>query len=213
MLTREMLASVLTFDESKGRFYWLGTGRGKPVGKEAGSFDAHGYGQINVFGKVWKEHRLVWLWMHGELPPCQLDHVNHDRRDNRPENLRLADNIENHKNRPMQNSNKSGYIGVWHDKKRGHFQAYINVNRKRINLGQFKTLEQAIEARRSANLKYGFHENHGSDYGRPKHKKLKVMADALGIPSPPGQWTKDEVRAIRDAYRVKANQLSKELQA
>ena len=201
MLTREKLASVVDFDPAKGRFFWRGVGRGKPRGKEAGSFDAHGYGQINVFGKVWKEHRLVWLWVHGEFPDKQIDHINHDRRDNRPENLRLADNMENHRNRPMQNSNKSGFVGVWHNKRCNRFFAYINVNGKRIRLGTFRTIEEAIAVRSQANKRYGYHENHGSEYGRPKHKKLKEFLGESGINMAPGRLSDEQMRQTLEAYR------------
>lgn len=210
MLTREMLASVLTFDPEKGRFYWVaGAGRGKPEGKEAGSFDAHGYGQINVFGKVWKEHRLAWLWIYGELPSDQIDHINHDRRDNRPCNLRAANNVENHKNRPMQNSNKSGFIGVHFNKNAKKYEAYITVDKVRQKLGYFDNFEDAVAARKAANEKYGFHQNHGATIGRPKHKKLASMLKELGIETPPGKLSKDELSTICEHSRMHATQLKK----
>ena len=203
MLTREKLASVMTFDPEKGRFFWIeGAGRGKPAGKEVGSFDAHGYGQINVFGKIWKEHRLVWLWLHGEMPEQQVDHINHDRRDNRPENLRLADNMENHKNRPMQNSNKTGCPGVWYDRPNDRYRVYITVDKKRINLGSTKTLDDAIKMRMAANTKYGFHENHGVTVGRPKHKVLKALAAKLGIEITPGKMNLEEIHQMTKHVRT-----------
>lgn len=204
MLTRDELASVLEFDAEKGRFFWKGVGRCKPKGKEAGSFDAHGYGQINIFGKIWKEHRLVWLWVHGEFPTRQIDHINHDRRDNRPENLRLVDNIENHKNRPMQISNKSGFVGVWYDKRHNRYQAYISVDKKRINLGIFASFDAAVAARKEANLRYGYHQNHGSELGRPKHKRIKAALNDLGIGKVPGKLEKDDMEKVHSYLRGKS---------
>lgn len=203
MLIREMLASVMNFDPEKGRFFWLGCNKFQPKGKEVGSFDGHGYGQINVFGKVWKEHRLVWLWIHGELPDKQIDHINHDRRDNRPENLRLVDNVENYKNRPKQNNNKFGIPGISFDKRMWKYHAYITVDKKRITLGMFKHLEDAINSRLEANKKYGYHENHGSEFGRPKHKELKAMITSLGLNFVPGKLSMEQTREIYNMYQQK----------
>lgn len=166
--------SLLQFDGSIGRFFWRERPRrGWKAGRslEAGSFDVHGYGQVMIDGKIYKEHHLVWLWYHGEMPAVQIDHLNHQRRDNRIENLRLADNTVNHKNRPMQRNNTTGCVGVSFDRSR--YVAYVTVSGKQIRLGRFKTLEEAVEARQRANREYGFHQNHGIGYGRSKHKPIK----------------------------------------
>lgn len=167
MLTKEKLLDVLRFDEKSGRFFWNVKRRGISVGQEAGSADAYGYGQIRIDGEIYKEHHLVWLYLTGEWPNSQIDHINHQRRDNRPENLRPADNAENHKNRPMQRNNKTGVVGVYKDKL-GGYNAYISVDGKRIHLGRFKNIEDAAASRYEANKKYGYHENHGVGFGVSK---------------------------------------------
>lgn len=167
-ITLERLRELVEYNSEIGRFFWLRSGRGfMTKGAEAGSFDAHGYGQIRIDGQIYKEHHLVWLFHTGEWPTEQIDHINHQRRDNRFENLRVATNSENHKNRPLQKNNTSGFVGVHWDK-RGWFEAYINVGGKKIRLGRFKNIEDAIEARKKANEQYGFHENHGVGLGIPK---------------------------------------------
>lgn len=165
MITLDRLRELLEYNSEKGRFFWLKSGRGfMTKGAEAGSFDAHGYGQIRIDRQIYKEHHLVWFFHTGEWPDRQIDHINHQRRDNRFENLRLADNMENHRNRPMQRNNKSGFVGVSYDK-RGFFKAYVTVAGKHIGLGNFKNIDDAIEARQKANKQYGFHENHGIGLG------------------------------------------------
>lgn len=57
-----------------------------------------------------KLHRMAWFYVHGEWPKGQIDHINHDRKDNRIANLRVVDNTENHRNRPLQSSNKTGLL-------------------------------------------------------------------------------------------------------
>lgn len=170
MMTHSRLLELLRYDDSDGRFYWKLGGRGIKHEKklQAGSFDAHGYGQIRIDGVIYKEHRLVWFYKNGEFPENQIDHINHDRRDNRFENLRLANNSENGKNRPKQRNNKSGHVGVRFYN--GAFCAYINVSGKQIHLGRFNNIDEAINARSLANKKYGFHENHGVGFGISRDK-------------------------------------------
>jgi len=169
-MNQNELKAILRYDPLKGRFYWI-ENRGTKIkaGYEAGSFDAHGYGQIRICGKIYKEHRLVWLYVHGKWPLKQIDHINHDRRDNRIDNLRLADNIENHRNRPKQRNNTTGIVGVSVNK--GKYRAYINVDGKQINIGRFTSLSDAEAARKIAEQQYGFHKNHGKGNGLSKGPK------------------------------------------
>jgi len=172
MLTHDRLCEVLRYNVDEGRFYWINGGRGiKPSkSRQAGSFDAHGYGQVSIGKKIYKEHRLVWFYVHGEWPTGQIDHINHQRRDNRIENLRIVDNTENHKNRPMQKNNKTGCPGVSYD--RGSFVAKITVHGTQIHLGRFRVLEDAINARGKANNDYEFHVNHGVGVGKQRSPRL-----------------------------------------
>jgi hypothetical protein len=58
-------------------------------------------------------------------------------------------------------TNSSGYIGVnWH-KSAKKWMAQIKVNRKNIYLGLFTNKEDAVEARKEAEVEHGFHKNHG----------------------------------------------------
>lgn len=170
-ITVEKLKEYLWLDQHSGRFYWIKKVRGRPLWSKAGGLDAHGYGQLNFGGNVYKEHRLVWLYMTGEWPNAQIDHMNHDRRDNRFQNLRVVDNAGNHLNRPMQRNNKTGFVGVHKNKKTGIYESYITKDGKRIRLGRFRNLDDAVDARRKANAELGFHDNHGHGYGVSKKKK------------------------------------------
>lgn len=50
---------------------------------------------------------------------------------------------------PAKN-NKSGHKGVWYDSARGKYEAYISLHRKKICLGRFSKLEDAVKARKAA---------------------------------------------------------------
>lgn len=179
MHTLEDFKKEMWLDEERGRFFWHKPGKGRRPGLQVGAFDVHGYGQINFKKQLYKEHRLVWLFITGEWPKGQIDHLNHDRRDNRFENLREVTNQENHFNRPLQKTNKSGVPGVWLDERMGKYRAFINVNGKRFELGFFEEKEAAIAARQEANREHGFHENHGIGLGRPKYKRYQRHAQEL----------------------------------
>lgn len=93
--------------------------------------------------------------------PNQVDHENHIRNDNMWKNLRAANNSINQQNSSIRKDNKSGFTGVsWH-KQSGKWSAYISINNRSFHIGIFLKLEDAIKARKAANSKYGFHQNHG----------------------------------------------------
>ena len=92
----------------------------------------------------------------------QVDHIDHDRLNNRIENLRLVTNSINGKNTKMHKNNTTGVTGVTFDKNRNKYKAQIVVNHKLDNLGRFNTFEEAVQARLQAEIKYGFHRNHGN---------------------------------------------------
>ena len=69
-----------------------------------------------------------------------VDHINHDKLDNRDENLRICTIAENVRNRSKQ-------TGVRFRKDRNKWQAYITHNYKYIHIGYYDTQEEAISKR------------------------------------------------------------------
>lgn len=122
----------------------------------------NGYLYIYIDNKSYLGHRLAWLYIHGEFPQNEIDHLNHNRSDNKISNLREATHQENCKNRSLAINNKSRVIGVHFSEEGEKWIAYITNDYKNIKLGHFKDFFEAICARKSAEKKYGFHENHGS---------------------------------------------------
>jgi len=130
------------------------------IGKEVGFKTDRGYMKCKILGKRYLIHRVVWLYMTGEFPSNQIDHINHDRSDNRWCNLRTATGSQNQHNRRLSKNNKSGVNGVFASGDR--WIAQVKHCNKVIKLGIFTTKEDAIKARHAADIKYGFHRNHGS---------------------------------------------------
>jgi len=120
-----------------------------------------GYLCGNIFGKRHQAHRVLWALTHEEWPDADIDHINGVRHDNRISNLRPVTRAENLKNVMRRRSNSSGFNGVSWASDRGKWRAEIQANGTRVKLGSFDTLEEAIARRIDANLRYGFHPNHG----------------------------------------------------
>ena len=115
------------------------------AGKPAGKLDGGGYVEIFIDGARYKAHRIAWLFVTGEEPEFQIDHVNLKRDDNRWLNLRLATNQQNQVNTPLRKDNTSGYKGVVFVKEcTSHpWLAQIQTHGRHRKLGYFKTREEA----------------------------------------------------------------------
>lgn len=83
-----------------------------------------------------------------------IDHINQNTLDNRKENLRIVSNSDNLKNARLRIDNKSGCKGVIFDKSRNKWSAKIKCNYKTIHLGRFNNYDDAVKARKEAEIKY-----------------------------------------------------------
>ncbi len=122
-----------------------------------------GYFHGHILGALHKAHRIIWLLATKEWPKEQIDHINGNRSDNRICNLRDASSGENGRNRKRQNDNKTGVSGVTWSNAHLKWRARIHVNGKRLHLGYYENIEDAIAVRKEAEAKYGYHPNHGRD--------------------------------------------------
>ena len=95
-------------------------------------------------------HRLIAM----PGPGLVVDHLNRNKLDNRRQNLKVCTTAENTRNQGKRSDNSSGVAGVWFDTTRQQWSSQIRVNQKRINLGRFKTLEEARAARLAAETEY-----------------------------------------------------------
>ena len=160
-LTQEKLKKTLTYYPKTGLFKWKTPKQRRKLNSIAGNLDKNGYRFIRIDAKNYFAHRLAYLYMKGSFPPEQCDHKNHQRDDNRFSNLREVSHQENQRNRSMSSNNKSGFTGVSFAKHASKWVAHINISGKKKHLGYFTDKDEAITARQEANIKYGFHFNHG----------------------------------------------------
>lgn len=101
----------------------------------------NGYFTAHINGKSVFLHRAVMNAQTG----YEVDHINHDKSDCRRLNLRVCTRFENARNRPRQSNNSSGYKGVsWH-KKSGMWRARIKSQGKMIELGYYRSAQEAYQ--------------------------------------------------------------------
>lgn len=151
LLTQERLRSLLDYSPETGKFKWLVRRSNIAAGVAAGTLMCNGYLCIRVDKRLHLAHRLAWLWVTGDAPLLQVDHINGDRADNRFCNLRLATNSQNQQNRrAAQASSSTGLMGVLNvSRLRGYpkpFKAAIKKNGRLTTLGYFETAEEAHAA-------------------------------------------------------------------
>lgn len=147
------------FEYREGAIYWIS---GIRSGKRAGTVKKDGYRDIRLCGRGIKEHRIIYEMCFGSIPGGSLiDHLNGDKLDNRPENLRLVDALGNTRNNAISTSNTSGVAGVSWDRSIGKWRAQIGVNNRQKFIGNFEEFDKAVAARKTAEKLHGFHPNHG----------------------------------------------------
>lgn len=145
-LTAERLRELLTYDPETGEFRWRVAQSNVAAGCSAGGIHCKGYWQISVDDRRYLGHRLAWLYMTGEWPAEQIDHIDCDKRNNRWTNLRAATNQQNNWNKGPQRNCKSGIKGVHWRAKESKWVAYIKVGGKNRRLGNFLSKEDAAKA-------------------------------------------------------------------
>ena len=161
MVTQDRLKEILDYDPETGVFSWKKTSNQIKSGSMAGSASSGGYIRFTVDGVRYSAHRLAWLYVYGEFPETDIDHVNRIRSDNRISNLRIASRVENCQNSSKRKSNSSGVVGVCWNIGHEKWQARIMHKGKSIHLGYYKTIEDAARARAEAKRKH--HTFHPED--------------------------------------------------
>jgi hypothetical protein len=130
---------------------------GRYAGKPAGTLRADGYLRVHTSAGRFYAHRIVYEMLIGPIPEgFDIDHINMNRADNRPENLRLASRGENKANGKLYATNSTGAKGVTFHKRIGKFQVAVGGSGRREYIGQFDNLRDAKAAyERAAKAKYG----------------------------------------------------------
>lgn len=143
-MTQDELKSLLHYNPETGMFTWLvDRGRRYKSGRLANSIGPLGYVVIRINGILYYAHRLAYLYVNGIFPECEVDHINHNKSDNRWVNLRHASHSQNCQNVRKKSNNTTGYIGVSVCKRSGKYAAEVKSKGKKYFLGRFICSELA----------------------------------------------------------------------
>jgi len=140
---------------------WNTQNAGKKCGGRGKGREGKQYLNVPFDGKKYKGHRIAWKIFYGCDPVGEVDHINGDSLDNRIENLRVVTHAENCRNiKSTKRNSRSGHLGVFWNEQRQSWSVGIGHNMKKHYLGDFDDLFSAVAARKSAENRLGFHENH-----------------------------------------------------
>lgn len=143
-----------------------------PKDSQAGSITAEGYWTVEIRGKKFQVHRLVYEMHYGKPPVDQIDHIDGDKLNNRVENLRVVSHRLNQRNKRASKASKTGISGV--TKSAGKYPRWladwqsnegVRVH-KSFSIGKYGDVEAqrlAIKAREEALVALGgYTKQHGT---------------------------------------------------
>jgi len=172
-LTKEIIREFIDYNPDTGEIFWKFRDRrwfknnraynswnSQHAGKRAFNIHSHEYLYGTIFKKRYLTHRIVWFYMTGEWP-IEVDHNNGKKIDNRWVNLNNVTKSGNMKNTKTPITNTSGIVGVYWYPRYNKWLAKISYKKNPINLGYFDKFEDAVKARKQAEIDHGFNSNHG----------------------------------------------------
>ena len=170
----EYIKDKIFYDSENGRCFWKRKhGDSKEIRRwnaryalaECGYISGCGYRLLSIKtpnGKIMiSMHRLVFFMENGRPPTYDIDHIDQNKLNNKPSNLRDVPCSENLKNKPKQKNNTSGITGVRWRKDQQKWQARVIISKKENHLGYFDSINDAEKAVIKFRIANGFTENHG----------------------------------------------------
>lgn len=140
-ITRKKLREIFRYSPS-GHLIWVKTKRTDRLNTVAGSINSKGYRIINIGGKCYKAHRLIFLYFRGYMPKY-VDHIDRDKDNNKILNLRAISHGGNRKNsKPNKGRDQKG---VYFCKNKKIFEVRVTRDKKSIYLGSSVIYENAVQ--------------------------------------------------------------------
>lgn len=147
--------ALFRYDQALGVLIRLSTGKPAYVMWKRKKNKERPYGFVDVGGKRYAVHRVVWAVVHGTWPEGDLDHISRDTHDNRIENLRLAPPVVNSRNKSKAKNNTSGHNGI--DWSQGNWRVRVGPTFG----GRYDSLDLALKVRNLLYSELGYSDDHG----------------------------------------------------
>ena len=158
-ITVEELRQLLRYDSETGVLSWREKRPGPKTaaGKEAGNVKADGrYRSFVLFHRRHYTHRVAWEIVNGPIPEGMcIDHIDGNGLNNRLSNLRLTDRTGNQRNQRLHKKNRTGVPGVFAR------ETGFEVSCASEYIGKFQRFEDAVSARKEAEIRHAYHPNNG----------------------------------------------------
>lgn len=114
------------------------------IGKPVGSVGSKGYYKTSVNKKTLLVHRIIWEMHYGGIPSgMMVDHKDRNKLNNSINNLRLASNSQNQKNRMSKCYSYNKASNKW--------RVFLSIDKVQVYFGSFDSEE--IAKRESGRLK------------------------------------------------------------
>jgi hypothetical protein len=158
MLPQQQVIDLFTYIDGKLFYRQIRKGHRALAGGPANT----GYWRVNINGKKYQAHRLIYLMFNGHMPML-IDHIDGDKTNNRIENLRAATRAQNQHNRKVRHDNISSAKNVRWDKKARKWRVVVSQPySKQEHIGYFEDLDMAKFVASEYHDKYhGEFANHG----------------------------------------------------
>lgn len=171
-ICKDFTDNYVEYCPSKGIFLWkIPTSNRVQKGEIAGCYSSR-YATVNFKNIKLYIHKLVYYKETGIYPLGEVDHIDHDTKNNKFNNLRVVSSKENSRNKPKRRDNISGITGVSYDKTTKKWVVRIKNNEgKYVNRGRFNTISEATQERDRALVEFGYHSNHGIGLSRLQYRK------------------------------------------
>lgn len=142
LLSPAELVDLFRYEEDSGLLIWIKPKGRVKVGSACKSLKANGYLQVEVSGRNYLVHRIIWALKTGSWPDKHIDHVDGNRSNNRWTNLRDVSQGVNMQNlKRAKSQNKLGLLGViFH---RNRYRAVLQANGKVVHRSYHSTAEEA----------------------------------------------------------------------
>jgi hypothetical protein len=152
-VTAEQVRELFDYDPEEGRLRWKVARQKINKGDVAGyKSKSDGYWYVGFDYHEFLAHRIIWLWVTGEWPKCQIDHWDRNRSNNKWVNLREATNSQNGRNSSAHRNSSTGVRGI--DIRRGKYRVRIHFDGEEIVIGRYMSLKVAKIARKRAEQRY-----------------------------------------------------------